>query len=195
MADIVDTAQDRIGAEMAARLRLLPRFDIASKHNCIDCEEEIPHRVGQPIRYTQRMATMAKNKPVRQANRVKRKLPLLADQVVAAPINDFDADAERHSRQSRKDASIKRQRNNQARLWREARKRFFECDIETRQRILKRFNGNRYSPKKAVNFAGIVDIESGDQARRLAKIAKQDEALYARIERERTAQPDLFAPA
>lgn len=44
MADIVDTAQDRIGAEMAARLRLLPRFDIASKHNCIDCEEEIPRQ-------------------------------------------------------------------------------------------------------------------------------------------------------
>lgn len=154
-----------------------------------------PHRVGQPIRYTQRMATMAKNKPVRQANKIKRKLPLLADQVDAIPIDNFDTETERQRRQSRRDSSIRFHRDCEADCWRSARKRFFECDEETRARILKRFNGNRFGPKNSTRFACIVDVESGDQAQRLARIAKQDEALYAKLERERTAQPDLFAPA
>lgn len=152
-----------------------------------------PHRIGEPIRYTQRMANMAKSKPERQANRIRTKLPLLAEQVEVITTGVFDAEHERLTRQQKKDKSIQRKRDNQARLWHESRKRFFECDAETRQSILKRFNNNRWSPKKAVNFAGIVDIESGDQARRLAQIAKRDQPMYDRLAAEQNAQPDLFA--
>ena len=44
MADDIDLAQDRIDAEMQARLRVLPTFDIASLIECQECGEEIPSK-------------------------------------------------------------------------------------------------------------------------------------------------------
>jgi len=42
MADDIDLAQERIDAEMQARLRVLPTFDIASLIECQECGEDIP---------------------------------------------------------------------------------------------------------------------------------------------------------
>lgn len=42
MADIIDLAGDRIDAEMTARLRVLPVFDIASLTECSQCGDDIP---------------------------------------------------------------------------------------------------------------------------------------------------------
>ncbi len=44
MADDIDLAQVRIDAEMQARLRVLPTFDIASLIECQECGEEIPSK-------------------------------------------------------------------------------------------------------------------------------------------------------
>ncbi|WP_051354272.1 TraR/DksA C4-type zinc finger protein [Psychrobacter aquaticus] len=42
MADDIDRAGERIDAEMTARLRVLPVFDIPSFPECISCGEDIP---------------------------------------------------------------------------------------------------------------------------------------------------------
>lgn len=44
MADDIDLAGERIEAEMTARLRVLPTFNIASLYECQDCGEEIPSK-------------------------------------------------------------------------------------------------------------------------------------------------------
>lgn len=44
MADDIDRAGERIDAEMTARLRVLPVFDMPSLHECISCGEEIPSK-------------------------------------------------------------------------------------------------------------------------------------------------------
>ncbi len=44
MADDIDLAQVRIDAEMQARLRVLPTFDIVSLIECQECGEEIPSK-------------------------------------------------------------------------------------------------------------------------------------------------------
>ena len=44
MADDIDRAQVRIDAEMQARLRVLPTFNIISLTECSDCGEEIPKK-------------------------------------------------------------------------------------------------------------------------------------------------------
>ncbi|MDV2860313.1 TraR/DksA C4-type zinc finger protein [Psychrobacter sp. CAM01] len=44
MADDIDRAGERIDAEMTARLRVLPVFDIPSLPECISCGEEIPSK-------------------------------------------------------------------------------------------------------------------------------------------------------
>lgn len=43
MADIIDRADERIDAEMAARLKVLPRFDVKSLAECIECGDDIPY--------------------------------------------------------------------------------------------------------------------------------------------------------
>lgn len=42
MADDIDRAGERIDAEMKARLRVLPVFDIPSLSECMQCGEHIP---------------------------------------------------------------------------------------------------------------------------------------------------------
>ncbi len=42
MADDIDLASERIDAEMKARLRVLPVFDIPSLSECMQCGEDIP---------------------------------------------------------------------------------------------------------------------------------------------------------
>ena len=44
MADDIDLASERIDAEMQARLRVLPTFDITSLIECQECGEEIPSK-------------------------------------------------------------------------------------------------------------------------------------------------------
>lgn len=44
MADDIDRAGERIDAEMTARLRALPTFNIPSLLDCQDCGEEIPSK-------------------------------------------------------------------------------------------------------------------------------------------------------
>lgn len=44
MADDIDRAQVRIDAEMRARMKALPSFDIASLLECQECGEEIPSK-------------------------------------------------------------------------------------------------------------------------------------------------------
>lgn len=43
MADIIDRADERIDAEMAARLKVLPRFDVKSLSECTQCGDDIPY--------------------------------------------------------------------------------------------------------------------------------------------------------
>jgi len=42
MADDIDRAQDRIDAEMSARMQMTQRFDKPSLAECDECGEEIP---------------------------------------------------------------------------------------------------------------------------------------------------------
>lgn len=44
MADDIDRAQERINAEMQARLQVLPTFNTASLVECKECGEEIPSK-------------------------------------------------------------------------------------------------------------------------------------------------------
>ncbi|MBO1529615.1 TraR/DksA C4-type zinc finger protein [Psychrobacter sp. F1192] len=44
MADDIDRANTSIDAEMKARLRALPVFDVPSLSECMQCGEEIPSK-------------------------------------------------------------------------------------------------------------------------------------------------------
>lgn len=141
-----------------------------------------PHRVGEPYNehgsLTARQVAMARNKPEREAKKLRQRMPLFADTITGGRDDSFDPQVEYNRRQAVSDARIRDRRQFECKMWLKARKRFFELDADTQARIIKRFNGNRFRPKTAVNFATVVDAESGDQARRLAAIEQSMSNRY-----------------
>ena len=77
-----------------------------------------PYRVGETYGMngglTQRQITMAINKPVRQAKKLQKKAPLLAELITDEPIKDFDAQAEYERRQANFDNGTQKMRNSHA---------------------------------------------------------------------------------
>ena len=160
-----------------------------------------PYRVGETYGMngglTKRQITMAINKPVRQAKKLQQKAPLLAELITAEPIQDFDAQAEYERRQAAFDADTQDTRGFHARTWREARKRFFELDAETKARIIKEWEWltRCHMPATASRFAGLVDRISGDRDKRLAKYESEYEAYKDEKKRQQGEQLDIFGVA
>lgn len=44
MADVIDLASERIDAEMKARLRVLPTFNMPSLVECSECGDDMPQK-------------------------------------------------------------------------------------------------------------------------------------------------------
>tara|TARA_R110002020_G_scaffold95187_2_gene228483 strand:- start:352 stop:825 length:474 start_codon:yes stop_codon:yes gene_type:complete len=150
-----------------------------------------PYRSGLPIAWSSRRASLAKSKPERQANKIRKKIPLLAELVEVEKV-EFSEEAIKTERQAAQDSFFSRQRQGHANAWRRGRKAFFECDPQTQARILKKWNSNRYRPKTAYYFAGIVDIESGAQAKRLEICNRQTEEIRDQVHRESRKQLSLL---
>ena len=157
-----------------------------------------PYRVGETYGMngglTKRQITMAINKPVRQAKKLQQKAPLLAEPITAEPIQDFDAQAEYERRQANHDDYTRYHRSCEAKRWREARKRFFELDAETKARIIKEWEWltRFHMPATAVRFAVLVDRISGDREKRLAKIEAAYEAYKNEQKRQQGEQLDIL---
>lgn len=157
-----------------------------------------PYRVGETYGMdgglTKRQITMAINKPVRQAKKLQQKAPLLAELITAEPIKDFNAQAEYERRQANFDNGTQKMRNSHARAWREARKRFFELDAETKARIIKEWEWltRCHMPATAVRFAGLVDRISGDREKRIAKYEAEHNERMRQIRERQGRQIDMF---
>ena len=155
-----------------------------------------PYRVGETYGMngglTQRQITMAINKPERQAKNLRAKAPLLAELIEGGKVENFDAEAEYQRRQKLMDDDTQSTRDFHAQMWRKARKRFFECDDATQKAIVEHWNNIRWLPKTSVNFAGMVDRMSGDQAKRVAEADARHLEFMAKIKANENKQLDFF---
>lgn len=158
-----------------------------------------PQRVGAPIDWTKRRASLAKSQPVRNAKKTSKKIPLFSE-ILEEEARGVTIDVEeaKQKRQDNQDSTIRKRRQFHAITWRKARKRFFECDEATQQAILDRWNSfvYRWMPKESTRFAGLVDELSGDKARRLLICEAQTEAIHQKVAQEiwdkANRQPALF---
>jgi len=157
-----------------------------------------PHRAGAPIEWSKRRASLAKSKPLRHAKKMSKKIPLFSEILEKeAQAVTVDPEQAKQDRQSNQDYFINKRRKFHAEMWQQGRKAFFECDAETQQRILEKWNRNKHMPKESHRFCGIVDQMNGNQAKRIAKGAEQTRLIKERVEREiwlkENAQPDFFS--
>ena len=151
-----------------------------------------PRKVGESIAWSQRRETLAKSKPKRQAKKLSKKAPLFSELLEEeAKSVKVDVEEIKANRQLNLDRTIKNKRDSIARVWREARKRFFSCDKATQEIILAKYN-NRWMPKEAQYFYSLVDKYSGDQAKRIARYDKEFEDWKADRAKNVHTQPALI---
>ena len=159
--------------------------------------KRFPHRVGTAIPWSRRRESLAKSKPQREVNKLKKKLPLLAEVVEdIVDTSTVDPEAVRQQRQDNYDYNYRKRRQREAKTWLSARKRFRELDEEKQSLILYKWNNNRFRPQTAVYFWGLIDVISGDQAKRMVICNKQTQEIHDRVNKENKnmerRQPALF---
>lgn len=103
--------------------------------------------------------------------------PLFPDHV-AAEQRGLDEEAERRPAQLA--AGELRHRRFLAGVWRQSRARYFAQPADVRRCICQKWRAWR-GPCTASYFASMVDVESGEQARRLARIEAEQAPILARI--------------
>ncbi len=137
--------------------------------------DRYPWRSNYQWEISDRALKMAESKPERDAKKLREKLPLLAEQIEGGKVENFDGDAVRAERIKNKNDSTAEWRRKLAADWKRGRKWFYSLDEKLQKEIIERWEGNRYRPKTPVYFLGLLDIMTGEQAKRLALIAEEDE--------------------
>lgn len=117
-----------------------------------------------PFAWTPRKLAMASSKAERERAREQARLPLLADQVPPAP--RFDLAAETAARQIQHDRSLQSQRDFTARVWRAARRDYFNAGAEVRSEIRSQWLAWR-GPATCLYFRYVVDVATGVQQQRV----------------------------
>lgn len=101
----------------------------------------------------------------KQANE-RARYPLFADEIAA---QQTDIETEAAKRQRRRDHFEIEQRQFHARVWRKARALYFAQTADMRAKIQLAWAGWT-GPRTALYFSSLVDMTSGEQARRVARI-------------------------
>jgi len=135
-------------------------------------------RLRYQYEWTDGKARSFLNKSQRDLNRDIKKLPLLGE-VLEAQSPTLTVDEERERRIQSHIEYDQKLRDSRAKCWREARAIYFSLPDDVKQRIMDKWNSRMY-PLEAVNFASMVDTESGNQARRLADIAEREQSSKAK---------------
>ncbi len=127
----------------------------------------------------------------RRQEKERARYPLFSDEIAAQQI---DLTTEQERRQVRRDRFEVEMRAFHARVWREARALYFRQSSDVRAQIYQAWNVWT-GPRTALYFSSLVDVRSGEQSRRLARIEVEQrpylEAARARL-RSGTTLP-LFA--
>ena len=116
----------------------------------------------EPVTMTSRRQSAFGRK---QANE-RARYPLFADEIAAQQI---DLSTEQKLRQVRRDRFEAEMRAFHARVWRESRALYFRQPSDVRAQISQAWN-MWTGPRTALYFSSLVDVRSGEQARRLARI-------------------------
>lgn len=133
-----------------------------------------------PRQLTERQRAAYARKLVKEQNRY----PLFAEHI-AAEQRDINQEASHREQLSLK--FEQRQRDFTAGVWRSARALYFAQPDDVRARIISKWRAWT-GPCTAVHFASMVDVESGEQARRLARIEAERAPLLERIRQQILAQ-------
>lgn len=124
-----------------------------------------------PIAFTARRQAAFTRKQARERERY----PLLADHVAA---EQHSVEEEIARRTVRTDSCEQRMRAYYARSWRDARRIYFAQPEAVRAVIRAKWSA-WVGPTTSTYFAWMVDVESGNQARRVAECRARDAAARA----------------
>lgn len=116
----------------------------------------------------------------RKLVREQARYPLFADHVAA---EQRSLDEETLRRDAARVASEQSQRAFYSRVWRESRALYFAQPAEVRTLITAKWRAWT-GPCTATYFAWMVDVESGQQARRLARIEQEEAPRRERLRRQ-----------
>lgn len=130
------------------------------------------------LNWTDRKKKMAASRPARDLAKARAALPLLADQLEAAPPVDLDVEAER--RQARLDAAEHRMRELAAKHWRNARRQYFAATPAQRDAIRSAWAAWR-GPSTARYFQYLVDVETGVMEQRSERMRRREADLRRAI--------------
>jgi hypothetical protein len=138
--------------------------------------------------WTARKESAFLNRHKRIAKRIERDIPLFADQY--KPQAETDIDAEKARRDEMAFKSDRTMRDLDAKVWRAARKAYFESSPEIRGAIRAEWNAWR-GPLYGQYFIYVVEKHTGEAERRSQRCAAERRALLERIFRGRPVQADL----
>ncbi len=140
------------------------------------------------LRWTPRKETFALNRPLREAKRLRKALPLLADQIDAE--GEVDVEQEQRARQAQLDRNERDQRAFTARVWREARADYFGSAPKVQVAIRAHWAGWT-GPLTCLYFRYVVDVHTGAIEARDEAARERDAALLAMALRDLGAQGEL----
>lgn len=135
--------------------------------------DRYPCRPGA-FAWTPRKLAMASSKAERERAHEQARLPLLADLLPPAP--RFDLAAETAARQIQHDKSLQSQRDFTARVWRAARRDYFNASAEVRCEIRSQWQAWR-GPATCLYFRYVVDVATGVQQQRV-EASRANAAMY-----------------
>jgi hypothetical protein len=140
-------------------------------------------------RWTSRMETLHLRRQVRAAEKISHAYPLFADQIAAPRALSVDEEKERRARMY--DRSEQRMRDLFARQWRDARREYFACAVEVRERIMVEWKAWR-GPANPVCFRMSWKSTMASLRKSHACFREREAAMIARIDGARLAQTSLL---
>jgi hypothetical protein len=142
----------------------------------------------EPLRWTSRKQALALSRPLRQAERLRKALPLLADQIEAEGV--VDVDQEQVERQARLSRIEREQRAFVARVWRASRADYFGASAAVRAAIQAHWRAWR-GPVTCLYFRYVVDLHTGALEARTRAMREREAAARDQVLRQLDAQREL----
>lgn len=128
--------------------------------------------------WTKRKQAMALSRPEREAAKLRKALPLLADQIHAVGVVDLDA--EEQARQAHLDRAEQSMRALYARVWRTARRNYFAATEEQREAIRQHWAAWR-GPVTCMYFTYVVDVHTGAYEERSRKMREREAVVRREV--------------
>jgi hypothetical protein len=142
-------------------------------------------RFSRQPRYEARPLTARKEAAyARKLEKEQARYPLFPEHVAGEQRSLDDEVARRQA------LSVKTEQDHRdflARVWRESRALYFAQPENIRESIRRKWR-SWTGPSTALYFSSMVDVESGEQARRLARIEREMAPLRERIRRQVAAE-------